>query len=84
MTKHTRLGSAKKDLACANVKCSLQGAIATGKFINDALFGPVCGIQIFFSKYVSPPINIKYELTSILGVTKDTTTTPFVSRAHAM
>ena len=41
-------------------------------------------ISNFFSKYVSLSINIKYELTLILGVTKDTTTIPFVSLAHVM
>ena len=82
--KHTRLGSAKKGLACANVKYSLLVATVTGKFINDTIFRSDLSISQNLLKNVSRPINIKYGLSVIVGVTKDTTTIRFVSLAHVM
>ena len=82
--KRTRLGSAKKDLACANVKYSLLVAIATGKFVNDTIIKSNLSIFQNLLKNVSLPINTKYGLSLIVGVTKDTTTIPFVSLAHVM
>ena len=45
--KHTRLGNAKKGLACANVKYSLLVAIATGKLMILSL-GPICRFPKIF------------------------------------